>query len=63
MFQQISAFYLLSHFSGETYENAALHPETESELRGCSTGDGEVANKQATRMEVPPTLLREEEVR
>ena len=30
---------------------------------GCSTGDGEVANKQATRMEVPPALLREEEVR
>ena len=30
-------------------------------MRGCSTEDGEVANKQPTRTEVPHTLLHEEE--
>ena len=33
------------------------------ELRGCSTGGGEVANKQSNRTEAPPALLWEEEVR
>ena len=30
-------------------------------MRGCSTEDGEVANKQPTRTEVPHALLHEEE--